>query len=240
MADEEERQSMEEAAEVGIAGEGEVEIAEDEEMAAEEAHEEAAKDESGAAATDQGTSGSDIDVTRFDELRLATEQVDGAQEAWRLLINSASSRDAVAEAIYAALFESAPSLQVLFVSPRAVQAMRFFAGINTFVTNLGAPADLKINVESLGFQHLDKDVTIPRAVLFRDAIVDLFVVELGSKLSSAGAKGLISLLNYVAGSIMYIRVTYAERLRILNESWAIANDKGTNEDKFATMEKQAQ
>jgi hypothetical protein len=142
----------------------------------------------------------------------------------------------VAEAIYAALFESAPSLQVLFISPRAVQAMRFFAGINTFVSNLGLPADLKVSVESLGFQHLDKDVTVPRAVIFRDAIVDLFVVELGSKLSSAGAKGLVSLLNYVAGSIMYIRTTYAERLRILNESWAIANDKGNPDEKFATME----
>jgi hypothetical protein len=231
MADEgeEDRISMEEAVDVGTA--------EDEEILAEDGHDDAAA-EATAAAGDQGTSGSDIDVTRFDELRLSTDQVEGAQEAWRLLINSASSRDAVAEAIYAALFESAPSLQVLFISPRAVQAMRFFAGINTFVTNLGAPADLKVNVESLGFQHLDKDVTVPRAVLFRDAIVDLFVVELGSKLSSSGAKGLISLLNYVAGSIMYIKTTYAERLRILNESWAIANDKGNPDEKFATMEKE--
>jgi hypothetical protein len=137
----------------GEVGTEQVEVTEDEEILAEDGHDEAAT-EATAAAGDQGTSGSDIDVTRFDELRLSTDQVEGAQEAWRLLINSASSRDAVAEAIYAALFESAPSLQVLFISPRAVQAMRFFAGINTFVTNLGAPADLKVNVESLGFQKL--------------------------------------------------------------------------------------
>jgi len=228
---EEERLSVEEVADVGSAGEEAAEGME-EEVEHVEGGEVA---NAGAADSSAGTSGADIDVTRFDELRLSTDEVEGAQEAWRLLINSAASRDAVAEAIYAALFESAPSLQVLFVSPRNVQAMRFFQGINTFVLSLGTPAELKGHVESLGFQHLDKDVTVPRSVIFRDAIVDLFVVELGSKLSSAGAKGLVSLLNYVAGSVMYIRTTYAERLRILNESWSIANDKGNNADKFASM-----
>jgi hemoglobin-like flavoprotein len=141
----------------------------------------------------------------------------------------------VAEAIYGALFDSAPSLQALFVSPRAVQAMRFFAGINTMITSLHNPPELKSHVETLGFGHLDKDVTVPRAVLFRDAIVDLFVVELGSKFTSASASGTVALLNYIAGSLIYIRATYADRLAVLKESWAIANDSGGNNDKFATL-----
>jgi hypothetical protein len=71
--------------------------------------------------------------------------------------------------------------------------------------------------------------------MFRNAIVDLFVVELGSKLTSAGSSGLSSLLNYVAGCIIFVKTTYAERLKVLKDSWAIANDKETIEQTFASM-----
>ena len=60
-------------------------------------------------------------------------------------------REAAGEVIYSALFESAPSLQSLFVTPRAVQAMKFMNGIASFVTSLDDPPKLKILVETLGF-----------------------------------------------------------------------------------------
>jgi len=38
-------------------------------------------------------------------------------------------REAAGETIFAALFDAAPSLQALFVTPRAVQALKFMNGL---------------------------------------------------------------------------------------------------------------
>ena len=74
---------------------------------------------------------------------------------WNTFLRSAESREAAGEAIYAALFDSAPSLQTLFKTPRAVMAMRFMNGLNQIINSLADPKGLKIIVETLGFQHLD-------------------------------------------------------------------------------------
>lgn len=187
--------------------------------------------------TDQDP-GSGIDTQKFVELYLSEEEIVGAQNAWQTFINQAPSREAAGEAVYAALFDSSPALQALFVTPRAVQALRFMNGLNTFISSLGDPAALKSHVETLGFGHLNMDVTVPRVLIFRDALVDLFAVELGSKLDTNAANGLIMLLNYVGGALIFTRLNYALRLRILAESWAVANDKGANSEKFATLEVQ--
>ena len=42
----------------------------------------------------------------------------------------------------------------------------------------------KVLVETLAFGHLHLDVTVPRVTIFRDAILDLFLMELGDVLSS--------------------------------------------------------
>merc|ERR1740130_1545336 len=118
--------------------------------------------------------------------------------------------------------------------------MKFMAGLNQFIMGLSDPAGLKVQVETLGFGHLVLDVTVPRVVIFRDAILDLFQVELGSKLSTEAYKGWRALLNYVGGAIIYIKAFYADRIRLLGESWTAANDKGANKDKFATMQSQEQ
>jgi len=43
------------------------------------------------------------------------------------------------------------------------------------------------------------------------------------------------MLNYVGGAIIFIKAFYADRIRLLAESWSVANDKGKNKDKFATL-----
>eukprot|EP00929_Paragymnodinium_shiwhaense_P055737 TRINITY_DN2790_c2_g2_i1.p1 TRINITY_DN2790_c2_g2~~TRINITY_DN2790_c2_g2_i1.p1 ORF type:complete len:1147 (-),score=315.94 TRINITY_DN2790_c2_g2_i1:353-3709(-) len=184
--------------------------------------------------------GSGMDTTKLVELHLTGDQVDAAQLAWRTFIAQAPSREAAGEAIYAALFDSSPVLQALFVTPRAVQALRFMNGLNTFISFLSDPPELKKSVETLGFGHLNLDVTVPRATIFRDALVDLFAVELGDKLTTAAASGITLLLNYVGGALIFTKQNYAGRLRILSESWAIANDKGANNDKFASLEQTQQ
>merc|ERR1740138_1658507 len=192
---------------------------------------------------DQGNA--DINTETFEELVTPEDQVVEAQRAWALLISAAGSKENLGEAFYSAFYEAAPSLQHLFITPRAVQAMRIFTNVNIMVNSLNLPTDLKTHIESLGFWHMSMDTSVARCVVFRDAILDLFVAELGSKLTSGAVAGLSGLLNYVAGAIVYCKLNFSTRIRILNESWAIANAKeggdatGTMEQKAADEEKAA-
>merc|ERR1712232_709205 len=129
---------------------------------------------------------------------------------------------------YAALFDSAPSLQSLFKTPRAVMAMRFMNGLNQILNALPTPKELKVQVETLGFQHLDLEVTVPRVVIFRDAIIDLFTMEMGARFTSKAKPGFLALLNYVGGAYIYIRREYAVRIKIINKSWKTANNKAAD------------
>merc|ERR1719329_1809164 len=215
-------------------GEGGAEEDEDvEEEADEEAEElgedegEAAEDEDGeehiAAIASKDTAGSDVDVHNFDLLTVAPADIEAAQQSWKTFISSAASPEAAGEAIYAALFEGAPSLQSLFTTPRAVQAIKFMNGLAGFVMALDDPEKLKVLVQTLGFGHLHLDVTVPRVVIFRDAILDLFAVELAERFPPEAARAWKALLNYVGGALIYIKVNYAERIRTLLQSWETAN-----------------
>jgi hypothetical protein len=185
------------------------------------------------AALSKATAGSEINVNSFDDLILEQGTVQAANDAWRLFISTAESREAAGEAIYAALFEGAPSLQSLFVTPRAVQAMRFMNGLASFVLALNDPPKLKILVETLGFGHLHLDVTVPRVIIFRDAIIDLFTLELAEKFNAAARDGWKRLLNYVGGAIIFVKAHYAERIHTLLRSWRQANHGDSDKDAHA-------
>merc|ERR1712187_740166 len=75
----------------------------------------------------------------------------------------------------------------------------------------------------------DLEVTIPRVVIFRDAIVDLLQVEMGARFSKQAREGFCIFLNYVGGAYIYVRLNYTDRLRILASSWATANNKRYDE-----------
>merc|ERR1712087_885506 len=108
-------------------------------------------------------------------------------------------------------------------------AMRFMNGLNQIVNASTDPKACKIVVETLGFQHGDLEVTIPRVVIFRDAIVDLLVVEMGARLSKKAKEGFAAMLNWVGGAYIYVRVKFTDRLKILASSWATANNKNVND-----------
>merc|ERR1712087_695356 len=84
-------------------------------------------------------------------------------------------------------------------------------------------------VETLGFQHLDLEVTPPRVVIFRDAIVDLLTVEMGARFTKKANEGWRTFLNYVGGSYIYVRREFAGRLKILESSWKTANNRTDDE-----------
>eukprot|EP00927_Polykrikos_kofoidii_P013040 TRINITY_DN15679_c0_g1_i1.p1 TRINITY_DN15679_c0_g1~~TRINITY_DN15679_c0_g1_i1.p1 ORF type:complete len:1094 (-),score=158.59 TRINITY_DN15679_c0_g1_i1:516-3737(-) len=178
---------------------------------------------------------SEIPVDRFEELRLDPAVVADAQGALHALVSSAASKEAAAEAVYSALFEASPAMQSLFVTPRAIAGMKFLTGISNFVKGMSDPPSLKDQVETLAFGHLALEINTSRVVLFRDALLDLFQMELGSKLTASGYEGLKALLNYVGGAIIYIKVYYNARIILLGESWAKGNDTKANKEKFATM-----
>jgi len=169
-------------------------------------------------------SGADIITETLTEIDVPEEVVEETKAAWNHFIGMAATKEAAGEAIYTALFESAPSLQNLFTTPRAVQAMKFMLGIQTLVQSLGDAKGLHVLVETLGFQHLHLDVTPARVVVFRDAIITLFEIEMGDKFSAKASSGLKSLLNYVGGAIIFVRTNYAERLKLLSESWTKCNE----------------
>merc|ERR1712238_92984 len=101
-------------------------------------------------------------------------------------------------------------------TPRAVMAMRFMNGLNQIITKLGSPKELKVVVETLGFQHLDLEVTVPRVVIFRDAILELLEGELRGTLSNRAKEGWRTFLNYVGGAYIYIRTQFSDRLKIIS------------------------
>jgi len=216
-AEEYAEEEVEEAAEDNMLQEGEA------------AAEEAAAEAQGAGA---GTNTGEINTSTFTELRLEPDVIQGAKDAWNTFVRSQASSQVAAEAIYTALFESAPSLQSLFVTPRAVQAMKFYAGLAGLVGALDDPAALKEAVEAQGFGHLATDVTVPRVVVFRDAILDLFQVELGDRWTSRANAGWKAVLNYFGGAMIWTKTNFAERLGLLASSWKLAT-AGEDKDKMA-------
>jgi len=207
-----------------------------EESAVGEEPEEAAdgelEDEEDAVAQNLTYNAKDVNDQVFEELHLG-QLGEEVQSCWNEFLRGAESREAAGEAIYAAVFDAAPSLQSLFKTPRAVMAMRFMNGLNQIIASLLDPRGMKVVVETLAFQHLDLDVTIPRTVIFRDAIVDLLAVELGARFNKRAREGWSIMLNYTGGAYIYTRTKFADRLKILASSWATANNK--KEDEFAEV-----
>jgi hypothetical protein len=185
--------------------------------------------------------GDDIDTSAFSELHLDERCIQATNDAWRLFLTACESREAAGEVIYAALFESVPGSQHLFVTPRAVHAMKFLTSFNSFVTNLDDPPRLKILVETEGFgETFGLWVTKPRVAVFRDSILDIFSVELGDKFTPLAREGWTKVLNYVGGAIIYVKTNYADRISTLLESWEIATSgKQSNAKTLQDSQEQA-
>eukprot|EP00429_Kryptoperidinium_foliaceum_P014543 CAMPEP_0176039152 /NCGR_PEP_ID=MMETSP0120_2-20121206/19407_1 /TAXON_ID=160619 /ORGANISM="Kryptoperidinium foliaceum, Strain CCMP 1326" /LENGTH=1114 /DNA_ID=CAMNT_0017372547 /DNA_START=67 /DNA_END=3411 /DNA_ORIENTATION=- len=193
------------------------------------------EDSSRALVADGMYSAEDVNDRVFDELQLHPAAARDTQQVWAAYLKAAESPEAAGEAIYAAIYEAAPGLQALFKTSRPILAARLLRAIGAIVGHLHEPKDLKMTAEALGFQHLDHDVTVPRVALLRDAIVDVIATELGASRSDTALLGFKVALNYVGGALIYVRVRYAARLKILASSWTMANKKpeqrdGTGED----------
>merc|ERR1719162_1370467 len=91
------------------------------------------------------------------------------------------------------------------------------------------PEELQAFVETLGFQHLHLQLTTARVAILRDTVLDVFAFELGDNFEAEAQAGLSALLNYTGGAFIYVRTHYADRLRLLAESWAsVSEGAGVN------------
>lgn len=161
----------------------------------------------------------------FDHLVLDSHMITEAQRAWKDFLANVESPEVAGQAIWKAFYESSESVQSLFTTPRAVQAMRLFNSLQDLIMSMGDAPVLKSKIEVLGFQHLNFEVTIPRVAIFRDAFIRLLELEISDILSNEALQGIAALLNYAGGAFIYIREHYRERLRLIQVSWAKVNNK---------------
>jgi hypothetical protein len=95
------------------------------------------------------------------QYEVLSNPVEAVKDACKLLIAAAlglprrsSGVPDPGELIYSSLFDAAPSMHSLFVTPRAVQAMKFVSNLDEIVRAIDALEKLKITVETLAFGHL--------------------------------------------------------------------------------------
>eukprot|EP00930_Biecheleria_cincta_P078042 TRINITY_DN6540_c0_g1_i2.p1 TRINITY_DN6540_c0_g1~~TRINITY_DN6540_c0_g1_i2.p1 ORF type:complete len:1099 (-),score=202.00 TRINITY_DN6540_c0_g1_i2:101-3397(-) len=220
MEDDEEEPEQGGARRASADGEEDLELEEDEELGEEEE-----EDDDSDAHVEDARAIKEVQDKTFDEVKLPEDIVAEVQGTWAAFLARQPSREAAAEALYSALYDAAPSLQSLFKTPRPVMSARILNGIGTIVSSMDAPGPLKITAETQGFQHLDLEVSVPRVTIFRDAIVDLLSMELETRFTSKAKIGWVSILNYVGGAYIYVKVNFSDRLKIIAASWATANNK---------------
>eukprot|EP00931_Biecheleriopsis_adriatica_P019848 TRINITY_DN13411_c0_g1_i1.p1 TRINITY_DN13411_c0_g1~~TRINITY_DN13411_c0_g1_i1.p1 ORF type:complete len:1134 (-),score=238.44 TRINITY_DN13411_c0_g1_i1:110-3511(-) len=175
----------------------------------------------------------DINISSFEELKVAPEAVVEVRKAWADFKACYSTPEKAAESVYNSIFESAPTLQELFKTPKAIQSMRFMAEINSFVDLLDDPRQLKNHAETLASRHLNLEVTVPRVMIFRDAIVEAIAMELGDNFSPTAQSAFMALLGWVGGANIFVKANFADRLRVLGESWRKVNNAATKADEAA-------
>jgi len=169
----------------------------------------------------------------FEELRLSSDVVLEVQHGWGAFLVAAESREAAGEKVFAALFDTAPCLQRHEGGGCHWGVYRFLQGLSLIIGSLSDPKGLKVMVETLGIQHLDLEITGPRVISFRNAIVGLLVAEMGERLSQKARVGITTMLNYVGGSYIFIRrreFAILHLRRELTRALAMVKQGSGNED----------
>ncbi|CAE7474850.1 unnamed protein product [Symbiodinium microadriaticum] len=159
----------------------------------------------------------------FEDLLLPASAADELRQSWQAFLAKFSSAELAGLAIYDAIFEDAPSMRPLFKSPRTIFALTFTNVLSNMFSMSGNPSALKSSVETLGFQHLDRDVTTARIAIFAGAILTTVEAELGREFTNDARSGLIAMLNYIGGAIIYCRNELGMRIKTIQRSWRIAN-----------------
>ncbi|CAJ1404592.1 unnamed protein product [Effrenium voratum] len=171
----------------------------------------------------------ELNPDTFEQTEFPTAIVKAVQEMWQTWTSGPEGREARGEAFYTQLFDAAPSLQIVFKSPKAVMAMRFMTGLGSLISVMGKPSALFTTVEGMGFRHLDIDVTGVRAGFFREALMDTIDEGLGENFTLLARVGIHALLNYAGSAFCFVRREYAGRISTILKSWSIVQKANIEE-----------
>ncbi|CAE7292437.1 unnamed protein product [Symbiodinium sp. CCMP2456] len=144
------------------------------------------------------------------------------KKAWADFIGTLGFESA-ADVIYSACFDAAPTLQGLFKTPRSFMSLRLMQGITNIINLSENPPAMKAAVETLGSRHFDRDPQAVRVTVLQEAMVS--AVQEVFPLSPKGRLALVAVLNYIGGGNCYITREYYGRIKIISNSWKIANNK---------------
>lgn len=148
------------------------------------------------------TAAADINISSLTDLTLEPRIIRDMGAAWKAFVSSKGSLKAAGDAIYSGV---APSLNSIFSTQNAVLPERLASSLGQLCTVLDDPSKLKSLVETLSFSHLHLDVTLPRVIIFRDAILEVFRDELSEAFGAQAQEGWKKLLNYVGGAIIFTK-----------------------------------
>lgn len=165
----------------------------------------------------------EVNPDDFPSFRLPVFLADKMQTTWQAFLQKYSSREFAGEAIFDSIMEEAPTLQGMFKMPRSVFGIRFTMSFTNIIGNCNDAALLKSLVETLGFQHMDLEVTGPRVGVIRDAIMAVVENELGVSLEPVVGRAFKAILNYTGGAFIFVKRELGGRIRIIQRSWRIAN-----------------
>jgi len=162
----------------------------------------------------------EVDASDFKELNFPLAMSQEVQSAWAAWIKQAGSKEVAGDNFFTQLFDSAPSLQASFRSPKAVISMRFMTALSQLIVLLDNATVLKREIEALAFKHLDVEVTAVKVAFFREALIEVIEESLVEGILSTFARaGFYCLVNYIGSAFLYVHREYAGRIRLVLSSW---------------------
>eukprot|EP00929_Paragymnodinium_shiwhaense_P097825 TRINITY_DN5941_c0_g5_i1.p1 TRINITY_DN5941_c0_g5~~TRINITY_DN5941_c0_g5_i1.p1 ORF type:complete len:1087 (-),score=310.40 TRINITY_DN5941_c0_g5_i1:60-3320(-) len=174
----------------------------------------------------------EINCDELLDFRCEEALVTQAQVAWKAWVEKSTSKEAAAAALYTSIVEAVNpnSKNQFFVNPKAVASMHFLEGIEDLIMHAHKNKDLMARIEVFAFKHLQMDLTPGLIIAFRDACIRVIDMDLNGKLSTNAHGGLRMIFNYVGGAFIFTKQNYAERLRLLADSWAEASAMGAGDE----------
>lgn len=163
----------------------------------------------------------EINTETFNKLQMPQDLAEAAQQTWANFLALYPSKIAAGETIFTAIFDAAPSLQAMFKSPKATTAERFVKGFGEVIRNAGSKSRMMNSVQIMGFRHLEFDINVEKVEAFRDALLDLFDLEM-TEFSAKGRYAMALLINYIGGALIFMRHDYQPRIELIHSTWQVA------------------
>mmetsp|Transcript_44654 Transcript_44654/g.103135 ORF Transcript_44654/g.103135 Transcript_44654/m.103135 type:complete len:1322 (+) Transcript_44654:154-4119(+) len=179
-----------------------------------------------------------LNTSAITDLKLPDDTIQIMQRSWDDLISIKCGEEGAADVLYSAILQSLSDHEVHpdFTTPKSIHGVRFVEAMGKLVSCLEDAAALRAMVETLGFSHMQMNITDESVMSFATGFLSVFEEELGYQLSIEASEGWIALLTHVGGAIIFVKSTYGERIKMLLDSWESANDHNNNEKRMLGLE----